>query len=671
MAFDNLSSIGRDSCVLWVALLAISMSAQNLCPPKMWKSDDFIYKGKLTSCSKRITEQIPYAIREEDLLSVIVTDVNADVGKIFDTVMSLSVDSNLTTVYDACGTCRLHVTELAGATFETPAAVRLLTKTNMPQPPLVLSLVLPTATDKTVVTDALTNMMGIVGKPDDSADQLSYLYGPQLENDIQISAESISVWHSMLSTVLVVLLLYIAISKTRSRRPLCLCTLTLFSMGVVIFVGTTICRLLQIPVGPFSVLVGPMVLGIGVDAILVILCHCNLEKKDRNVWSALSKCFGSLIASIVTTCIGFTGGIVAPLPIVRNLCQEFVVSFAVCGLSQVTLFPTLIELTGLKRSPVPQKPWRHSVHLIAFFLVLIVVPFSLRGMPTIQFNWTSQLSQSTISAHAFNGIEERFGMAPSFAYVLMRNDTSADEWHLIEDNIRKCVPTAKPLSWHSFSEDLVKENAVFAATFAERGTLDYSTFFRHTAAPDGSSVIVTMMPQSNNSVAARAQTLRCLSAAGGVCAHESGMVYSYTMVKLSEITAFLAVLMCVLSIVIAFVISSSKCKAIRTILVMPLSYICVCGIMRITQIDLDMQIMVALIIAPGIIADYALHMVHNPLNSHATCMSAVTTVCSLIPFVFVEIPSMRNFAIVYISAVTCGAVWANVLIGENSSFDQK
>jgi hypothetical protein len=111
---------------------------------------------------------------------------------------------------------------------------------------------------------------------------------------------------------------------------------------------------------------------------------------------------------------------------------------------------------------------------------------------------------------------------------------------------------------------------------------------------------------------------------------------------------------------VGFAFIGARCAIIVPTLLM--TYTSLLGCVGALGIGLDMILLVALLITPGLITDYALHMAHDVRNAEAVLASAATSVLSLVPFVGVAVASVRHFMVLYILMILIGCVWTIALI---------
>ena len=478
---------------------------------------------------------------------------------------------------------------------------------------------------------------------------LLYVTQTQMSRDVEGSANS-GAWRGGVSAALVCALLFVALTRSRSRHPLRLTLATLLAMVAVLCVGTALCTLVDVPSSAFSVVVAPMVLGMGVDAMLVLLTACNEPARGPDVDEALRRCAPSLLASTLTTCSGFGFGALVPIPNIRALCAQACVLTAVCGAAQLTLFPSLVKLTRLRRSPrecrVPSRP------LVAVAaLALLAVPLAVgRPNPPLEFDITKQLRADTTTARAVRALYANFGAAPMLTYALVRSPDV--DWAAVEGEL-EALPRSEVVSWHRVYN---ASGAVDVDAWL-RGNPAMRTLFRDVIdRQTGESVVlartsfdVDMSVWEKHDVALR---LHGMDARLGVCAFNSDMLGGYTIVRLLRVTGALVGATCAVCLVVGVWLVGAR--ALLAVPTLALSYMALHALVRLAGVPADMIVLVALLVTPGILTDYVLHLAHDPRNAAAVVFSAGTSAASLLPLANFPVESVRSFALVYVTILVAG-----------------
>lgn len=391
----------------WALCLAISVPGLRE-PRRATGAAEFVYADATTACADKVAAQFPGSFRKMQTMMMLLPGPNATA--LYREVLSAPVNSRNETLLELCGSCGTT----AIATGQTVASERWMGALLLDEPvpsdaEVMVVLVLPDETGSELRASLVS--LGVL-----------FMDAAQFEDDMLESAK-VSNWRNAASTWLVCISLFLSLRQSRSRHPLRLCILILLAMGLVVVVSSSIAAALRIPQNAFSAIVAPMLLGVGVDGVLVILAACNEEKRCKDVWSALPSCAPSIIASAATTCSGFLAGSFVPVRNVATLCMECAISFFVCGLAQLTLFPVLIEVTRLRRSPSKA---------------------STRP-PQIDFDIQEQLGAHTVSARTLARTAATFEGTPAFMQALVeRRDV---DWSRLEDMLA-AQPHSTVLSWH-------------------------------------------------------------------------------------------------------------------------------------------------------------------------------------------------------------------------------
>ena len=84
-------------------------------------------------------------------------------------------------------------------------------------------------------------------------------------------------------------------------------------------------------------------------------------------------------------------------------------------------------------------------------------------------------------------------------------------------------------------------------------------------------------------------------------------------------------------------------------------------VVKLLAIEADIIVLVSLLVTPGIVTDYALHMAHDARNAFAVAMGAATSALSLLPFLTFPVSSVFHFMVVYVVMITSGCAFAVAL----------
>lgn len=152
-----------------------------------------------------------------------------------------------------------------------------------------------------------------------------------------------------------------------------------------------------------------------------------------------------------------------------------------------------------------------------------------------------------------------------------------------------------------------------------------------------------------------------LQSVDGTCVFVSELLAGYTIAKLSRFVGVLVAFTCVVCVGAALAIAGVR--GLRVVPVIVCSYAALAGFLNVFGISVDMIMMIAILVTPGFLTDYSLHLAHSRTNQSAVAFSALTTIASLATFWTVDVPSMAHFAMTYSLTICAGAVFSIVFAG--------
>ena len=651
----------------WVLLAAASvpLASRTVSSESVY---DFFWVDDATSCFFELQSKFPRSFLDTRNLLLLTRGPRA--AALLDRVRSLPLNAANETLEGVCGYCSMLA--FSNGTLRKPSVywmqALLMNGTAHSEDDEEEVMVLMEVPERAtrVLTDGLEALRAeaqtLSAKASEESSPIpSFLYvtQDQMNRDVQASAET-SPWRGAGSVFLVCACLFASLSRTRSRHPLRLALATLFAMVGIITVASAVCQLLGIHTNAFSIVVAPMILGVGVDNVMIIVAACN-RGKERDVWGAMRHCARSIVAATFTTCVCFAfGAAFLPIPNIRSVCQQSLVFFLVSGAGQLTLFPALVEWTGLRRSPRPAIGLPISMFLVAAAgLALFALTLVVHGAPPVRFELQDQMRSDTMTARSVTSVLDRYGGGPSLTYALV-HDHSAADWPRIEAAM-EALPSADLVSWHRFYA--ASDHSSVDAWMGERASSVLFGDFVDVRSKESVLLARTRYPRDTTPLEKHDATLAldALRTGGaGACLFNSDLLGGYTITKLSHGTLRLVLATSAVCVAVGFAFIGARCAIIVPTLLM--TYSSLLGCVGALGIGLDMILLVALLITPGLITDYALHMSHDVRNAEAVMASAATSVLSLVPFVGVAVASVRNFMLLYILMIAFGCVWTIALI---------
>lgn len=623
----------------WAALVATSIPICMQSQASSASVYDFFWTDHVTRCFSLLNERFPRAFLDTRTIALIAS--GQDALDAYETARTIPLNEQNETLREVCGFCATLA--FADGNAREPSAAWMMALTVAAPVPDSQVLIIIRVPDST--TDVFTDRLAAYAQDHN----VLYITQSQMQRDVRTSGKTDN-WRGNIGLLLVSACVYFGFRQSRSRHPFRLMLCTYLSLLAVLVLATSVSTALNIKLSVFSVVVAPMVIGIGVDSLLIILNACN-QQKERDVEAAMARCSPAMIASTFTTCIGFVVGSFVPIPNIENLCRQCIVFFAVSGFAQLTLFPAIVHLTGLRRSP------RHvKFNLLPFtalaLALLPLTPLGLISPPDFEDSVLVNLNAELMTSRAITRMYDAFGGALTITYAYM--EPNATEWAETEAAL-DVLPQADLLSWHrvyNLSADITvnewMDNTLNAAVFG-----DFVNVHTH------ESVLVTrtLFPL-NTTVHSKHKTAKALAGrqAHGACIFNSELLAAYTLIELAGVTAVVAALISAICVLIGVVSVGRRC--VLACVTLGLTATSILGAMRLVAFRVDMIVLVAFLVTPGIVTDYALHLAHDGSNGFAVCIGALTSISSLVPFVTVPVTGVRHFMIVYIIAIASGCIFS-------------
>ena len=605
----------------------------------------FYYEDGVTQCSQELKRWLPGAIVRDKFVSF--SAPYAEVARTYDLVRSTDVDGR--SLRELCGHCAMAV-------HHSPVPVHMNLLFDLPLPPcptpetrVVFSIIFPESTSVTWRKHFAERMRGVL-PPD-----VFFSAAAQAREDvIETVTSEPHLAYASASAVLLVL----ATAVCERRNAACDAVLIFACVGglvLSVMAAHSLSALMRIRDSPFNVMVMPIVIGTGADALMMLL---HYRRSGQRKWSMSAS--PSIVASQLSTAISFCFGMFLPVAHFRSFFITSILAIVISCIMQLTLFPALI--VTLKGSAVQKTPKAAMPpHMLKGLLVLLclaaagVVPF-LRPIRA-SFSLTSQLSTDSMT-YKFLDTSYAQGHIVSPVYAYARGEVN---WTRVRSSF-DAMGVSMMFDWNDAwtrSELPFREwiqdpfnLMMYGWTLGQHEGSDGHTYH--------DSVLVGSMPY-NLSAGADDDTAvleRLHSEDGrGVCLVNYERLGGYTIHKVFRTIWVLAVLSTLVSTA-AGVVLSGWYGALPAGLALLYSFGAIACVLSVGGITVNMMVLVVLLIGPGLIIDYTLHLSYSPATYRAVLFSFLTSVCSALPYLLSSVPGVRDFALVYICFLTAGITTA-------------
>lgn len=622
----------------WAILLALSVP---LSVGRERRTDmyDFYVQDEHTRCAFDILRAHPRAVVSDRMLMLLAAST-ADMRRLLHAEI-LHADVRNATLASMCGFCGLQCVSRTVAWSPELTRDVILDDGRDSLEPVLCSLVFPETADLTWRADLARHLQRVDG--------LVFSSFAQFETDMNASVASNDAL-VMASTVALLLITYTAL---RNAYLTAACIVWLLG---ALCISDAVGAALGISFSPWNVLVAPFALGVGSDAMFILKHHFLLGGTG---WVA--RAFPSILASYATTVATFAVALTVPIP---NL-QSFFLSCILCMTTmlgmQYTLFPVCIRkcVDASVVHPVPRVPRRALVMGAAFALTLAVGAAALvpsRLTLTSTFDMTSQMLPQTRShrimqfAHSI----QTDTRAPLYALF----DVARGDLRATVDGIVADVDDAQPfLDWtYDFPDASHLESADGVAAWM---TDPFNRMrYEPLVGPRTAVAIYTAPYRLESTTDADARFVTALPHAPGACATSFERLGAYTLSKLLRSIA----LMCVASVMFTGTCAAilvGRARAGAVVLAVTLTYATLAVAVCVMNINVTLMVASCLILLPGLVCDFALHLSYDPQTLHAVVFTALSSGASMLPYaLFSPILGVRDFASVYTLAIVLGLLFA-------------
>tara|TARA_B110000046_G_scaffold25053_2_gene24246 strand:- start:3022 stop:5433 length:2412 start_codon:yes stop_codon:yes gene_type:complete len=624
------------TCAWWCVLLAL------MTPLALWRdrtSDmyDFYIHDEHSRCAFDILRSHPGAVANTRLLSVLAPSV-ADMRRtLIDVVLAERVDGAppLSAVCGYCGLQCLSRTD-GDDDFRVARAVVLGEEYDSDvrdaAEPVLCSIVLP---DRDVVNQTWPRRFSqrLVER------DVTFLSVEQFQVDLQASL-STQTGLMVTSTLTLVAITYAALRSVR------LTVACVFWLTCSIVIADGLGAALGIGHSPWNMLIAPIAIGVGSDAMFIL--HQQFLRGGTG-W--VDRAFPSILASYATTTSTFLVGLLIAVPHLRRFFASCVLCMTTVLTMQYTLFPLCIrrcvdascdEVPKLRPSPRLCK----AAWAVLCAYAVLVAGGSERTVAS-KFDLGSQLAGGTrthrvleyMSAHGTRArapVYVKFdlddpgardavhaasvGMEPLFDWTLefdgdLANAASLDAW------------LQKPFNRARFNSLVSARSgvAVYTAPFATTATTEEDAAF-----------------------------VRGLVRGEGVCAASFERLGPYTLQRLLHFVAWL----CGVSLAVTgvFAVMLGGPRALAVLVSVLGTYALLLGTLALLRINVTFMVASCLIILPGLVVDFSLHLCFDLHTTRAVCFTAASSVGSMLPYLASPLQGVRSFAQVYVAAIAIGAL---------------
>ena len=635
------------------------------CMPLSWHldrsvaPDDFFVRDEVTACAFEVQRRLPETVAKDYVVSVLVParDALEAYGAVLERArFAPAAGAPNASLAELCGGCGM----LAWNRTATPSA------------PLMRALLLADAgevraaggTDDVGFSVRVPTWVPRAGRARLAAAaraalpaSAAFVSSEQAVADSQASAQP--EWPLVLGSALLLAAVAGVAARAYVTKGALGAVLSLAMMlGGVVVVADAATAVLGVPFSPFNVMGFPLVLGTGVDAFFLLLHRRAAGGRD---W--VETAMPSIVASQLSTATCFLIGAAIPVPHVRYFFVYMLACTLVSLALQATWVPALVVVGTRVRAAEPDKrarPARRGAACLAVLAVacLWAVLLQYRQPVGRAFDMRKQLRDDT-PTHQFLVRADAMTPTPtSFVYAYTRG--LEHDWPALDEAAlgTGCVREPRSLSWHAVLPPGVGVREWLAdarASFAYRAFVDADanvSVALYTAAHD-------MGVDADRSHA----ELACLArAAAGTptCYASYERMGGYTVVELCRELVFLAAMSCVVAT--AFAVGVARGRGLLALVALALSYgggVAVIGAMRL---PIDMLLIAVMLIAPGLLVDFFMHLVVHRDAAFAVAASAATSIASALPYMGMGVESVRHFALVYCLFLALGMLHSFALV---------
>lgn len=635
----------------WVALaVACGPTASNV--DRRVDVNDFIVRDRVTECAFQVTDIVPGVVAKDHSFTVI-SPAAAAVDAL-DRVLRTPIitERGPTTLYEECGMCGL--TAWNRSEMPSPSLVRTLILTDTPavHGEVAFSLQLPPSMDDASRTSFVRGL-------DVGSDDVLFANVQQTMIDSEVSAQP-DLWIVAASAGLLFAFAEGGARAYVTAGSVTLTTCAVFLLGISVVVSTAITSLTRVPPSPFNMLAFPLVLGTGVDSLFLFL-----HQRSRHGRRWVGRTLPSVAASQLSTLATFLVGVVVDIPHVRYFFVFMAICVVVSFALQVTALPAAIVLCSRARVPPREQArpsssrttWRLAAPIVATVALWCVVLLYHQPVGR-RFDLRTQLREDTMT-HRFMAAMDGVMESPmALVYALTDGFDNGAEWSTVDETALgwDCTTGMRSMSWHAQMPP-----GVHLREWLNDTRVRYTVQpFLNAAAESSVALFVSDFDMGVDAVRSFDE-LTCMArhSTDRTCFASFERLGGYTVVKIVNHLRWLAAVSCVLCTAIGGVVLRGR--GILALLALALSYGGVVGVMSMSGIPIDMLLVAVMLIAPGLVVDYTLHLLFHRDATLAVLLSSASSVASALPYLAMPVEGIRYFVVVYALFLVLGVLHAFAL----------
>ena len=601
----------------------------------------YYYHDQTTDCAFSIMRDLPSAVLANRVISV-AAPANQAVQAYRALMQTQALNA---TLEELCGFCEMRIIH-TGAAAASNVTLHLMKGIDMEgTDSVIFSLLLPMFAHDSFVKGLFDEM------PSSMPDGAAWFSSQQIQRDVEATRvkDDRIAWVSALA-VLVVL----SAGIYRPGRGV-FGSLALAIMCVACLVaGLVATQRITIQAGvlssPFSPMAFPIVLGNGVDSVLIMLAA---RDRGHHKW-AVRSC-PSMIASQLSTMCSFLVGLAFRVEHFYNFFVYAASALFVSCAMQITLFPALIPLLPSKSpkpmsSPTPRAWLYISVGVGSMIVVLLSVVALVWQPVTLSFEMLSNLHEDTVTHRFFS--ESNTSDMGIMAPILIFAERPDADFRGIDDIVDRLNASVLN-NWH--------------AAYMASGAANVSSWLANPAVSliygndmqEGHSIVTLLAPYTPQANSrddfAQMREMQALSP-NGTCITSFERMGGYTIVQTYDQLWILVLASATCASIAGGVVAGRAGMA--SCLVLLSTFATVLCVMGALQIHAHLMCLAALIILPGIVIDYVIHLFYSSDTLYAVVFSSATTVAGFAPYAWSHTRGVRDFSVVFSFGMVSGLVYA-------------
>ena len=657
----------------WVALLTTvicsggTLSAETVGATRL---EDYYYRDDVTRCAFDVLEQVPGAV-----FSNRIVNVAAPASLALDAFHAVTRTSVLNaSLADMCGFCDLTVMDAAG---HTPANVtmHLVTEdalrggtpaaewgsggrdTDDGDDLVVFSLALPSFVHASWVRELMRAL------PQHMPPRAMWLNTEQLQADVQdtVTRESnLSVYSALCVSAILLCGVY------RPGRGACgsvaLSSLVLVTLGLGLLLAQRLAALVGVPSSPYNMMIAPIVLGNGVDSVLIMLAA---RDRGHHKW-AVRSC-PSIVASQLSTLCSFGIGLVFRVAHFYHFFVFSIVGLAVSCALQITMFPALITVCTTSRKGTapptlsPRAWWRVGCALSVVVAATGAFVLASYRPITLTFEMLTNLHEDTVSHRFFRDAVMNRADAVAPLTVLTRGIDDSVDWEGIRA-LPRLFNGSMVNNWHD-------TYVASGSASLDEWLSDPVAHVMYNRVISGERSAVTMLAPyrlQGDAWTDYEDLLRMHAMERATyCVASFERIGGYTIVQTYRHLWILLLASAALSTVASVAIAGWF--GVAALFALGASYAATIGMIAAMRIHVHNMVVAALIILPGIVVDYVLHLTYSEDTLQAVVFSFLTGVGSFVPYMMSHTAGIRDFATVFVIGLCAGIVSACLAVAVKSA----